>query len=116
MVDAPGDRIRALLLALLVALGMSLWFVHGAVMAAEMAVAAEACHHGPDGCDGCDGDPDSGRCLALCASAAQAMLPGELHLLQPESRSHCQVPDRCPGERSYRPEHGPPKNRCLPDA
>jgi hypothetical protein len=111
MVDAPGHRIRALLLALLVALGMSLWFVQGTVMAAAMAVPSDACHHGSSGCDGCsgDGDPDSRRCLALCATAAQALLPGELLIPRPGSRARFQAPDRCPGGCSYRPAHGPPK-------
>ena len=115
MVDAPGHRIRALLLALLVALGMSLWFVQGAVMAAEMAVPAEACHHGPNGCDGCSGDggPDSGGCLALCATAAQALLPGEPLIPRPVSRARFQTLDRCPGGCSYRPEHGPPRMLAL---
>ena len=66
---------------LALALAMSLSFVQGSVMAAEMAVAADDAHHGPSGCNGCGGgdhnDMNAGTCLAVCGPAAQGLMPGE---------------------------------------
>ena len=61
---------------------MSLTFVQGGVMAAETAFAADDAHHGPSGCDDCGGSDhegmDAGTCLAVCGSATQGLMPGEL--------------------------------------
>jgi hypothetical protein len=48
-------RTRVVLLAILLGLGMSLSFIQGSVIAAEMAVAADGTHPGPNGCNCCDG-------------------------------------------------------------
>ena len=108
----PGHRVRVLLLALLLALGMSWSFVQGGLMAAEMAVSAEASHTGSSDCDGCSGSDhkaDAGMCLFVCGSAAQGMLPGEPVALPPASRASFQVARLVLGGRSHSPDHGPPK-------
>lgn len=107
-----GIRVRALLLALLLALGSSLAFVQGSLSAAEMAVSAEAGHAGPGGCDDCGGhdcEADAAACLSLCASAAQGMPPGEQIASPPISRPVFEVVGLAAGGRSNSPEHGPPK-------
>ena len=111
----PGHRIRALLLALVLALGMSLSFVQGGLMAAEMAVSAEACHTGTSDCDGCGSGhkSDAGMCLSMCASAAQGMLPGEPVALPPASRASFQAAYLTLDGRSHGPDHGPPKTLIL---
>jgi len=111
-----GHRIRALLLTLLLALGMSLSFVQGGLMAAEMAVAADEAHHGPSGCDRCGGDDgktDAGMCLSVCGSAAQGMPPGEPVALPPASRASFQAVHLLLGGRFHSPDHGPPKILTL---
>jgi hypothetical protein len=113
----PGHRIRALLLALVLALGMSLSVVQGSLMAAEMAVAADGAHHGPSGCDGCGGgdhqDMDAGTCLAVCGTAAQGLMPGELLTLPLASRTGFQVTRLHLSGQFHSPDHGPPKNLIL---
>jgi hypothetical protein len=112
-----GQRIRALLLTLLLALGMSLSFVQGGLMAAEMAISAEFGDAGPSGCDGCsggdDGKTDAGMCLSVCGSAAQGMPPGEPVALPPASRASFQAVHPLLGGRSHSPDHGPPKILTL---
>jgi hypothetical protein len=116
MSSSPGHRIRALLLTLLLAFGMSLSFVQGGLMAAEMAVSAEAGHTGSSDCDGCgsgDGKTDAGMCLSVCGSAAQGMPPGEPVALAPASRASFQGVHLLLGGRSHSPDHGPPKILTL---
>jgi hypothetical protein len=111
-----GHRIRALLLTLLLALGMSLSFVQGGLMAAEMAISTEAGDARPSGCDGCGGDggkTDAGMCLSVCGSAAQGMPPGEPVALPPASRASFQGVHLLLGGRSHSPDHGPPKILIL---
>jgi hypothetical protein len=112
-----GYRIRAFLLTLLLALGMSLSFVQGGLMSAEMAVSAAASHPGPSGCDGCssgdDGETDAGMCLSVCGSAAQGLLPGEPATLSAASRASFQAVHLLLGGRSHSPDHGPPKILTL---
>ena len=116
MGSLPGHRIRALLLTLLLALGMSLSFVQGCLMAAEMAVSAEAAHPGPHGCDGCgdgDRDLDASTCLSVCGSAAQGLLPGEPAALPPASQASFPAAWLVVGGRFHSPDHGPPKILTL---
>jgi hypothetical protein len=111
-----GHRIRVLLLALVLALGMSMSFVQGGLMAAELAVSAEAGHTGSSDCDGCGGSDhktDAGMCLSMCASAAQGILPGEPVALPPASRASFQVARLVLDGRSNSPDHGPPKTLTL---
>jgi hypothetical protein len=112
----PGHRVRVLLLALLLALGMSWSFVQGGLMAAEMAVAAEASHTGSSDCDGCSGSDhkaDAGMCLSVCGSAAHGTLPGEPVALSPASSASFQAGHLLLGGRSPSPDHGPPKILTL---
>lgn len=111
-----GHRIRALLLTLLLALGMSLSFVQGGLMAAEMAISAEAGDPGPSGCDGCGGDDgkmDAAMCLSVCGAAAQGMPPGEPVALPSASRASYQALHLLLGGRSHSPDHGPPRILTL---
>ena len=109
----PGTRVRALLLALFLALGSSLSLVHGSLMAAELAVWADAGGAGPNGCDGCDDGhdcaTDAGTCFSQCASAAQGILPGEPLASPPDARAAFEAVGLIPGGRANSPEHGPPK-------
>jgi len=110
-------RTRALLLAVLLGLGMSLSFVQGSLMAAEMAVAADGGQHGPSGCDGCGGsdheDMDAGTCLAVCGTVAQGLLPGELLTLPSASRTDIQIARLHLSGQFHSPDHGPPKILIL---
>ena len=113
-----GYRIRALLLTLLLALGMSLSSVQGGLMAAEMAVSTGASHTGSSGCDGCsgggdDGKTDAGMCLSVCGSTAQGMLPGEPAAMPAASAPSLQTSHLVLGGRSHSPDHGPPKILTL---
>ena len=112
-----GYRIRAVLLTLLLALGMSLSFVQGGLMSAEMAVSTEAGHAGPGGCDGCsggeDGQTDAGMCLSVCGSAAHGMPPGEPPAQPAASRASFQAVHSLLGGRSHSPDHGPPRILTL---
>jgi hypothetical protein len=111
-----SHRTRVLLLAVLLGVGMSLFFVQGGVMAAEMAVAADGAHHGPSGCDGCGGGDhkaDAGMCLSVCGSAAQGLVPGEPVALPPASRATFQAVHLLLDGRSNSPDHGPPKTLTL---
>jgi hypothetical protein len=95
---------------------MSLSFVEGSVMAAEMDLAADGVHHGPNGCDGCGGDDgkaEVGMCLSFCGSAAQGLPPGEPVALPSASRASYQDVDLLLGGRSHSPDHGPPKILAL---
>lgn len=113
MKASPGHRLRALLLALVLALGMSLPF-EGGPMAAEMAVAAEAAPPCPHGCDGCGaGDLEASTCLFVCGSAAQALVPGEPVALPPAARASSEAGRLVLGERSHSPEPGPPRPFTL---
>ena len=112
----PGHRIRALLLALLVALGMSLSVVQGGLMAAEMAVAADGAHTGrvaatavaaaitttwmPAPAWPCAGLPLMACCLGNCDAAisfSTGLQVARLHL----------------GGQFHSPDHGPPKILIL---
>ena len=107
-------RIRALLLTLLLALGMSVTFVHGGLMAAEMVVSAEASM--PTGCDGCTGDAadaDVLTCQSVCGSAAHGLLPGEPAARPAGARTIFGLTSPVLGGRSNRPDHGPPKILTL---
>jgi hypothetical protein len=116
----PAHRVRALLLAVLLGLGMSLSLVQGGVMAAEMAIAADDAHHGPSGCDGCAGgdhnDMDAGTCLAVCGTAAQGLMPGELLTLPSTSRADFQIAQLRLSGQFHSPDHGPPKISPSADA
>jgi len=112
-----GDRIRRLHLALVLALGMSLSFVHGGVMAAEMAVSAGSGGQGPSGCVECDGGGDGGAsvstCLAVCGAAAQGLVPGQPVALPPASGVSLQAVHLLLDGRCSSPDHGPPKILTL---
>ena len=113
-------RTRALLLAVLLGLCISLSFVQGSLMAAEMALAADGGHHGPSGCDGCGGSDheamDAGTCLAVCGSATQGLMPGELLTLPSASRTDFQSTRLHLSGQFHSPDHGPPKILTLADA
>jgi hypothetical protein len=113
----PAHRVRVLLLAVLLGLGMSLSLVQGGVMAAEMAIAADDAHHGPSGCDGCSGcdhhGMDAGTCLAVCGTAAQALMPGELLTLPSASRTAVRAAPLLVSSQFHSPDHGPPKILIL---
>jgi hypothetical protein len=116
MTSSPGNRPRALLLALLLALGMSVTFVQGSLMKAEIAVSAEAGHPGPSGCDGCSGDDgnvDASMCLSVCGSATHALLPRDLVALPSASQASFQTRYLVLGGRSHSPDPGPPKPLTL---
>jgi hypothetical protein len=113
-------RTQTLLLAISLGLGMSLCFVQGSVMAAEMAVAADGAHHGPSGCDGCGGTDHEGMdactCLAVCGSATQGVVPGELLTLPSVSRTDIEITRLRLSGQFHSPDHGPPKILALADA
>jgi hypothetical protein len=116
MKGCPGHRIPALLMALVIALGMSLSVVQGGLMAAEMAVSAEAGHTGSSDCDGCGGSDhkaDAGMCLSVCGSAAHGLVPAELLALPPASGASFQAVHLLFEGRSNSPDHGPPKTLTL---
>ena len=107
-----GHRIRAVLVALVLALGMSLWVVQGGLMTADMAVSAEAGHTGSIDCDGCgasDHKADAAMCLAVCGSAAHALLTAEAMALPPASEASFQVVYLLVDGPSNHPDPGPPK-------
>jgi hypothetical protein len=110
-------RTRVLLLAVLLALGMSFSFVQGSVMAAGMAVAADGAHHGPNGCDGCgSGDHNemnAGTCLTVCAPAAPGLMSGELLPVPSAFRTGFRIAQLRLSGQSYSPDHGPPKILTL---
>jgi hypothetical protein len=113
---SPKHQLRALLLAFCLTLGMSLSLVQGSLMAAEMAVAAEAGQPCPHGCDGCgddDADLDPGTCLSLCGSAVQALPPAQALALPTASPASIQTGYAGPGGRSHSPDPGPPKRLAL---
>ena len=120
MKHSTWHRTRALLLAALLGLGMSLSGVQGGMMAAEMVFAADGAHHGPGSCDGCGaGDHEglhAGACLAVCGSAAHGLIPGELLTLPSASRADFQVARLRLSGQFLRPDHGPPKILTLADA
>jgi hypothetical protein len=109
----PKTQVRALLLALLFALGSGLALVHGSLMAAELAVSSDAGRAGPNGCDGGDDGhdcaTDAGTCFSQCASAAQGILPGEPLASPPDARVAFDAVGLIPGGRANSPDHGPPK-------
>jgi hypothetical protein len=113
----PGHRIRTLVLALVLALGMSFSVVQGSVMAAGLTVAADGADHEPSGCDGCGrGDHqgmDAGTCLTVCGTTAQGLMPGELLTLPSASRTSLQVARPHLSRQFHSPEHGPPKLLTL---
>jgi hypothetical protein len=110
-------RTRVLLLAVLVGLGMSWSQVQGSAMAAEMALAADYVHHAPDGCDGCDAgdhnDMNAASCLAVCGSAAPALIPEELLALLSAPRTDLQSARPSFSSLFHSPDHGPPKILTL---
>jgi hypothetical protein len=113
MLRRTQTRVSAFLLALLLALGSGLALVHGSLMTAELAVAGEGDHPGPNGCDRCDdshdGATDADTCLSLCVSAAQGLLPAEPIAAPPAARATFDAVGLIPGGRTNSPEHGPPK-------
>jgi hypothetical protein len=113
----PEHGIRTLVLALVLALGMSLSVVQGSLMAAEMAVASDGADHGAGGCDGCGGGDhqgmDAGACLAACGPAAQGLMPGELLTLPLASRTDFQIARLHLSGQFHCPDHGPPKILTL---
>ena len=114
MNPSPEHRLRALLLALLLALGMSLSLVQGSLMAAGMALSAGTAQPGPHGCDGCgDGDLDAGTCLSVCGSAGHGLLPGDPVALPPAARASFGALYLVLGGRSQSPDPGPPKVLTL---
>ena len=107
-------RIRALLLTLLLALGMSFTSVQGGLMAAEMIVSAEA--SGASGCDDCGGDAgDAGAltCLSVCGLGGQGLLPGEPMATAALVRPIFRATSPLLGGRANRPDHGAPKILTL---
>jgi hypothetical protein len=110
-------RTRVLLLAVLLGVGMSLSFVQGSVMAADMAVAAKGAHHGPSGCDGCGGGDhqgmDAGTCMTVCGTTAQGLMPGEWLTLASASRTSLHFTRLYVSSQYHSPEHGPPKILTL---
>ena len=117
MVALSGPRIRAFLVTLIAASGMAFWLVQGGETAAETAAPAEPADCAALSCDGCGagghGEAGSGACLALCAAAAQAILPAELPAPPPASQAAFQAPAVSSDGRSYSPDHGPPKFLTL---
>jgi hypothetical protein len=113
----PWHRTRVLLLAVLLGVGMSLSLVQGSVMAAEMAITANGAHDGSSGCHGCDGGDhqgmEAGACLAVCPSAAQGLMPAELLMLPPASRTNFQIARPQLSGEFHSPDHGPPKTLTL---
>lgn len=107
------QRTRALVLAVLLGLGMSLSCAQGGVMAAEMAVAADGADHSPGGCDGCgSGDHDgidAGICLVVCGTGGQGLTPGDLLTLPSASRTDFQIDRVHLSSQFHSPDHGPPK-------
>ena len=109
-------RTRVLLLAVSLGLWMSLSFVQGSVMGVAMSIAADGAHHGSSGCDGCGGDHkdmNTGTCLAICGSAAQGLMSGELQTLPSAFRTGFQLAHLRISGQSYTPDHGPPKTLTL---
>jgi hypothetical protein len=110
-------RPRVLLLALLLGLGTSLSGVHSGVMAAEMTVTADEAHDRQGGCDGCGGGGhegmDAGTCLAVCGTAAQGLIFGELLTLPSASRTAFELAQLLLSGQSHSPDHGPPKILTL---
>jgi hypothetical protein len=107
-----GHRIEAVLVALLLALGMSFSVVQGGLMTADMAVSAEAGHTGSGDCDGRGGSDhkaDAAMCLAVCGSAAHALLTAEAMALPPASEASFQAVSRLVNGLSNHPDPGPPK-------
>jgi hypothetical protein len=104
---------RALLLTLVVAFGMSLWLAQDGAVAAEMAVSTEAGGCAAGSCDGCRGGADSaagaGACVAACAAAAQVVPPEEVLTSASASRAGLQPCRSSPDGRCDSPDHGPPK-------
>jgi hypothetical protein len=99
-------------MALGLALGMSLSVVQGSLMAAEMAVAADAPHRPSDfhGCSGGDHEGmNAGTCLAICGPAPQGLMPGELLTLPRASRTGFQIGRQHLSGQFHSPEPGPPK-------
>jgi hypothetical protein len=112
-----GHRIRVLLSALALALGMSLAALQGGLMAVEMAVTADGCHHAPSRCSTCGGtdhqDMDGSTCLAFCATVAQGLVPGELLTLPSASRKDFHTARLHLSDQFHSPDHGPPKTLTL---
>ena len=112
---------RALLLAVVLGVGVSLSCAQGAPMVAAIALAANDAPHGPGGCGGCDGcgdhgGMDAGLCLAVCATPAQGLMPAEPLTLPPASRTEFQIDRLHVSGQLHSPEHGPPKILALADA
>jgi hypothetical protein len=113
MSPSPKHRLRALLLALLLAFGMSLPFVQGGMMAAEMAVSGESGHSGSHGCGGDEGTAAIDTCLSLCAAACHGLLPEEPVALAPRDGTDFPIAQLAPSDRPGSNDHGPPKSRIL---
>jgi hypothetical protein len=113
MVASFGPRIRAFLVTLIAASGMGLWLAQAGETAVETAAPAGPATCVALSCDGCGagghGAAGSGACLALCAAAAQAILPAELSAPPPASRAAFQARAVSSDGRSYSPDHGPPR-------
>jgi hypothetical protein len=112
-------RMRILVLALLLGVGISLAFVEGSVMAAQMALSADGAHHGPSGCDACGGGDEegagAGTCLSVCGSAAQGLPPADGAALPSAFRTGFQAGDLLISGQSNSPDHGPPRMGEMDD-
>jgi len=110
-------RTLVLFLAVLLGLGMSLSSVQGSVMAMAMSIPADGAYHASSHCEGCGGgdhkDMNTATCLTLCASAAQALISGDLLTPPSASRTGYQIAQQLVSGRSHTPDHGPPKTLTL---
>jgi len=72
-------RLSALLLAVFLALGMTLSAVQASDMAAKMAMASNMGATGQGGCDACgggdDGNTKADTCIPMCTASVPALLP-----------------------------------------
>jgi hypothetical protein len=110
-------RSRVLFLAVWLGLSMSLSFVQGSVMAAEMAISAESGHQTPSDCDGCGGsghkNADAGICLSVCGSASHVLMPADPPALPSASQTVFEGGELLVSGQTSSPDHGPPKILTL---
>jgi hypothetical protein len=110
-------RSRVLFLAVWLGLSMSMSFVKGSVMAAEMAIFATSGDQGPSNCAGCGGsghkNADAGICLSVCGSAAHVLMPADPAALPSASRTVFEGAHLLVSGQTSSPDHGPPKILTL---
>jgi hypothetical protein len=110
-------RWRVLILAVWLGLSMSLSFVKGSVMAAEMAISAESGHRGPSDCDGCGGsghkNADVSICLSVCGSGSLVLMPAHPAALPSASRPVFEIAHLIVSGQTSSPDHSPPKILTL---